>query len=117
MDTGSGCGFGTSFKGKGNPLNQELARLKRELAQVKKEWDFLSAIWQRQCTEPSFCTRMGDVRKGGVHSPDGFHLSLAHSVRVAFPMEIAELPNPGSVAFFSSRAEVPASADDGNLVE
>jgi len=31
----------TAFQGTGTPRDQELARLKRELAQVKKERDFL----------------------------------------------------------------------------
>lgn len=37
MDDAAGAGF----PGSGNPRDQELARLKRELARVKKERDFL----------------------------------------------------------------------------
>lgn len=48
---------------------------------------------------------------------EGFQLLPAHGVRVALPMEIDELPNPGAVAVFSAGAEVPAAADDGNLIE
>lgn len=35
------AGLGAPFTGTGSPRDQELARLKRELAQVKKERDFL----------------------------------------------------------------------------
>lgn len=31
----------SAFTGTGTPRDEELARLKRELARVKKEWDFL----------------------------------------------------------------------------
>jgi len=34
-------GSGKAFTGSGSPRDQEVARLKRELAQVKKERDFL----------------------------------------------------------------------------
>jgi hypothetical protein len=48
---------------------------------------------------------------------EGFHLRPAHGVGVALAVEIDELTNPGTVAIFGSGTEVPAAADDGNLVE
>lgn len=48
---------------------------------------------------------------------EGLDLRPAHSVRVALPVEIDELSDPGAVAVFSAGTEVPATADDGNLVE
>jgi hypothetical protein len=43
---------------------------------------------------------------------EGFDLPPAHGVRVALPMEIDELPDPETVAVFSTGAKVPAVADE-----
>ena len=48
---------------------------------------------------------------------EGFYLRPAHGIRVALPLEIDELPDPGTVAVFSAGTEVPTAADDGNLIE
>lgn len=43
---------------------------------------------------------------------EGFDLPPAHGVRVALPMEIDELPDPETVAVFSTGAKVTAVADE-----
>ena len=66
--------------------------------------------------------RLGLRRRGKVAFTrqmvqEGLNLSLADSVRVALPMEIDELLDPGTVAILSAGAEVPTAADYGNLIE
>ncbi len=61
--------------------------------------------------------RGSDMALGGKVVQERLDLRSPHLPGVAFAMEPHKLPDPVAISAFGAAAEMPAAADDGNLVK